>query len=32
MDIQEALIADGERQEMLSAVIALQASYIGGSK
>lgn len=30
MDIQEALIADGERQEMLSAVIALQESYIGG--
>lgn len=32
MDIQGELIADGERQEMLSAVIALQESYVGGDK
>ena len=31
MDIQDELIAEGERQEMLSAVIALQESYIGGN-
>lgn len=28
--MQDELIAEGERQEMLSAVIALQESYIGG--
>ena len=31
MDIQDELIEEGERQEMLSAVIALQESYIGGN-
>jgi plasmid stabilization system protein ParE len=30
MDIQNELILEAERQEMLSAVIALQESYIGG--
>lgn len=31
MAIQDELIEEGERQEMLSAVIALQESYIGGN-